>query len=657
MSQAGEEIYLPAPGQAVARYEDTGDEFEWADLRSVVSWVRNHRVLVVAIVLIVAQLAWKAQFLSHLYFRQDDFHDLDLAVDHPLTWSYLTYIGSGHLIIGLRVVAWMLVRVSGTYNWGVASAVSLAFVAAASLAALRLLRQLFGERPFILIPLGIYVLSPLTMPDLGIWSSALESVPLQLAIFMALSAHVHYVRTGRTAHLAAAGFWVAFGLAFFEKGLVLPLLLFAVTAAFLTDTRSLLAGSLRTLLAYWKAWALYAALMIGYVILLAISLRTSAAHPHAPGSLNGIRTFAWGLLKESFTPAAVGGPWQWLPVADRSYSFAAPPTAQLWLAGAVLVAVIAVSIWLRRTAWRAWAILAGWIALADMLPVVIGRLNAFSPAVLGLETRYLADAIPVLAICLGLAFSPVTGARQARRRRRRHLAEHGLPGQHLRTAAAALVGLFIFGAIWSAQSYQSVTSGSIAASYIGNAARAVRLVPAGTPVFNRAVPGDIVEGLFGSYAMQSKVLGDVAPGKLRWIARPSGTLDGLTIFSDDGKLHMARVTGAPSLPRPAGQACWPARHGRITVRFWRFSPAYTGIMRIGYLASASGLIDVQFGDLTRTLAVERGLHTAYLSVTGSVNYVIVRPGGTSGVCIGDVQAGNLGPDPLGRVLPPPASGG
>jgi hypothetical protein len=657
VSQAGEEVYLPAPGQEVAPYENAGDELEWADLRSVVSWVRNHRVLVLAIVVIAAQLAWKAQFLSHLYFRQDDFHDLDLAVDRPLSWSYLTYIGSGHLIVGLRVVAWVLVRVSGTYNWGLASAVNLAFVAAAGLAALRLLRQLFGERPFILIPLGVYLLSPLTMPDLGIWSSALESVPLQLAIFMALSAHVHYVRTDRTAHLAAAGFWVAFGLAFFEKGLVLPLLLFAVTAAFLTDSRSLLAGSLRTLLAYWKAWLLYAGLMVGYVILLAISLRTSAAHPHAPGSLNGVRTFAWGLLKDSFTPAAVGGPFQWLPVADRSYSFAAPPTAQLWLAGAVVIAVIVVSIGLRRTAWRAWAILAGWIALADMLPVVIGRLNAFSPTVLGLETRYLADAIPVLAVCLGLAFAPVTGIRPQATGAGRHLGGQGAPGQQLRTAAAALAGLFVFGSIWSAQAYESVTSGSTAAAYIGNAARAVQLAPAGTPVFNRAVPGDIVEGLFGSYALQSKVLGDVAPGKLRWITRPAGTLDGLTIFSNDGRLHPAQVTGAPSLPRPAGDACWPARHGRIVIRFWRFSPAYTGIMRIGYLASTPGLIDVQFGGITRSLAVERGLHTAYLSVTGIVNHVIVRPGATSGVCVGDVQAGNLGPAAQGRVLPPPASGG
>ncbi len=652
MSQAGEEVHLPVSDQSVARFEGTDDDLEWADLRSVVTWVRSHRVLVAAFVLIAAQLAWKAQFLGHLYFRQDDFHDLDLAVDHPLTWSYLTYIGSGHLIIGLRVIAWMMVRVSGTYNWGLASAVSLAFVAAAGLAALRLLRQLFGERAFILVPLGIYLLSPLTMPDLGIWSSAMESVPLQLAIFMALSAHVHYVRTERTAHLAAAGFWVAFGLAFFEKGLVLPLLLFAVTAAFLTEARSLLAGSVHSFLTYWKAWVVYAALMVGYVILLAISLRTSAAHPHAPGSLNGVLTFVGALLKHSFAPAAVGGPWQWLPVVDGSYSFAAPTTAQLWLAAAVAASVIGISIWLRRTAWRAWAILAGWIALADMLPVVIGRLNAFSPGVLGLETRYLADAIPVLAICLGLALCPVTYGQPLTTAPGKHLAQPDAPGQHLRTAASALVGLFVFGSIWSAQAYESVTSGSIAASYIANAAQAVKLAPQGTPVFNRAVPGDIVEGLFGSYAMQSKVLGDIAPGKLHWIARPAGTIDGLTLFSTDGRLYMAQVTGAPSLPRPAGKACWPTNHNRITVRFWRYSPSYTGIMRIGYIASAYGQVDVQFGDTVRTLALQRGLHTAYVSVTGTENHVTVRSAGATAVCVGDVQAGNLGPAKTGRILPP-----
>jgi hypothetical protein len=55
----------------------------------------------------------------------------------------------------------------------------------AGLAALRLLRALFGERPAILIPLAVFLFCPLTMPALGEWSSGLESVPLQLATFMA----------------------------------------------------------------------------------------------------------------------------------------------------------------------------------------------------------------------------------------------------------------------------------------------------------------------------------------------------------------------------------------------------------------------------------------------------------------------------------------
>jgi len=217
VSQAEEELGEHEPGELVP-YNEADSDPEWADLRPIVTWVRAHRVLLGALLLIAAQVAWKAQFLSHLYFRQDDFHDLDLAVDHTFSWRYLTYVGSGHLIMGLRMVAWPLVRISSTpYNWAAASAVSLAFVAAAGLAAYRLLRDLFGDRPAILMLLVVYLLTPLTMPDLGIWSSAMESVPLQLAICMALSAHLRYIANGRTRHLVAAAFWVAFGLLFFDQ--------------------------------------------------------------------------------------------------------------------------------------------------------------------------------------------------------------------------------------------------------------------------------------------------------------------------------------------------------------------------------------------------------------------------------------------------------
>src|SRR5215469_2397989 len=257
------------------------------DAQRLAQWARGRTVLLTAIAMIVAQLIWKAALLHGLYFIRDDFHDLDLAIEHPLSWSYLTYIWDGHLIIGLRMVAWLLTRTS-LYNWGLASAVTLAFTAAAGLACYRALRTLFGDGPRILIPLLFYLLTPLTIATFAWWSSAMESIPLQLAMFMAVTSHVLYVRTSRIRHLAAAGFWVAFGLIFFEKALVLPLLLFVLTAGFFVTRRNLLHGARLALRQYWRAWAVYLLLMVGYGVVLGVALRSSIAQPHAPQAAGGV---------------------------------------------------------------------------------------------------------------------------------------------------------------------------------------------------------------------------------------------------------------------------------------------------------------------------------------------------------------------------------
>jgi hypothetical protein len=662
MSQADHGFAQPSPGKEVMRRDEMSSDLEWADLQSAAGWLRKYAVGLSAIVMIVLQLGWKAQFLSTLYFRQDDFHDLELAVEHSLNWSYLTFIGSGHLIIGLRAIAWAMVRVSTPYNWGVASAVSLAFVAAASFAAYRLLRNLFGPRPMTLVLLAIYLLSPLTIPDLGIWSSAMESVPLQLAILMALNSHVTYIRTGRWWHLAFAVFWVGFGLAFFEKGLVLPVLLFAVTAAFLTDRRTLLAGILRSLVKYWLAWAIYVVLDIGYAVLLAVSLRTSAAHPQSPTSASGAASFAGGLMKESFLPGALGGPWQWLPTSDSSYSFAAPPTVLVWLSVVVAVLVIVASVLVRRIAWRAWAILALWIALADVLPVVIGRVNSFSPAVLSLETRYVADAMPVLIVCLGLVFLPLVTEQQRQVMRAAAGNGHRRPSQGeaaqaVRLVGAVLLGVFVFGSIWSVQAYENVTNGDVAKTYIANALSAVQLVPPDTPVFNYAVPKSVLEGLFGSYTEESRVIGDDLSSKfakkLIWIGSPRGTIDGLRMFGPNGQLFAAQVLGATSLPT-TDNGCWPAKHRQITVQLFRLSPSFTYILRLGYIWSGSvpGQIDVQFGATDQIVTVKPGLHSAYLAVKGQASEIVVQNLSAGKVCIGDAQAGYLAANTSGKALPP-----
>jgi hypothetical protein len=651
VSQAGEDVFRGSPGQDVTRYEASEEGLEWADLRRTLDWLRTHKVLVWGALLIVVALAWKAQFLGHLYFRQDDFHDLDIAAESPLGWHYLTYIGAGHLIIGLRLMAWLLVRIS-LYNWALASAVSLAFVAAAGIAALRLLRTLFGERPAILIPLLIYLFCPLTLPDLGEWSSALESAPLQLAIFMALAAHVWYIRTGRARHLIVAAAWVAFGLLFFEKGLVLPPLLFAVTSAFLAPTRSWLGGMWLSLVRCWRAWLLYLALMAGYAVLLVVSLHTSSTQPRAPASAGLVGDFARGLTQNSLLPGFIGGPWQWLQVPGGSYAFAAPPAALVWIALLAVAAVILVSVWRIRRAWRAWMILIAWVAIADMLPVIISRLGAFSVAVLGTETRYVADAVPVLAICVGLAFLPLAGQRDTPVTATPRTANFVQVGRASIDAAAILVAIFVFGSIWSSQAYENVTTGSPAASYIADATDAIMLAPRGTQVIDLAVPGDMVESLFGRYALQSTVIGDIKPGKLRWIRRPAGTWDGLRIFGSDGRLYQASIRGVSSLPLSAGRKCWPTKNGQTNVRFQSPSPSFTSFLRIGYVwfAAAPGDVAVHYPGGTKNLVVKPGLHSGYVRVSGSISTITVDTVG-GGLCIGDAQAGALWPNTLGQILP------
>ncbi len=146
MSQADEEVQPVDPGKALVRRPVAGPVDAWADLRPAYRWVRRGRpVPVAALILIAAQVAWRAQLLGHLYFYRDDFFALDLARRSAFSWHYLTYVGPGHLVVTERAIAWVQARLS-LYSWGLASAVVLALLAACGLAAFVALRTLFGER-------------------------------------------------------------------------------------------------------------------------------------------------------------------------------------------------------------------------------------------------------------------------------------------------------------------------------------------------------------------------------------------------------------------------------------------------------------------------------------------------------------------------------
>lgn len=648
----------PSPASQAGALALPDDQYQYGtefDIGSAATWIRQHSVLIAGLAIITGEIIWKAQFLSRGFFSQDDYVYLDKAIKSPFNWHYLSLVGAGHFFPGLRAVIWVLAR-GGLYDWGLDAGVALALVALASLAALRLLRTLFGDRPAILIPLVIYALIPLTVPDLGWWLCAMESLPFQLAIFMTLSAHVRYVRTGSRGSLFAAIAWLVIGLLFFEKAIVLAPLLFVITAGFLMGPGNWLGRAFATLRRHWRAWFMYAAITAGYIVVFFVALRASGQQPHAPSSLSDAGRFAWTITKDTLTTGALGGPWRWLPLADQQYALAAPPTAMVVFAGLVAVAVLGVSIGRRFVAWRAWAILVFWVVCADMLPIIFGRLLSGLQTVLGLETRYLADAACVLAICVGLAFLPVAGTSEAEAdERERAAGGHRVSAatayqQNLRYAASALVAIFVVSSIWSVHTYENSTPGGPAAkTYFANAKRAVQLARPGTIVLDQYMPQRYVEGLFGKQeAVESTVIGDLEQGKLagkfRWIAQPRGAIDGMYIFGADGKLYPSVIVGDYSAHRSGAgfKACWPERKGRVVVRFQNATSVYDWMLHLEYIwGSSAGTVTVWYGGVQRQLGLQPGVHNGYLSVNGVVTSFKVVGLGQNHLCITGAEAGQL----------------
>lgn len=628
-----------------------------AGVPDAVAWLGRHWVTLVAVVLITGQVLWKAAFLSHFYFRQDDFHFTELALQRHLSWKYLSYVGSGHFHPGVLLIVWIMSK-QAIYNWDVASAVTIGMLVIASLAAWRLLRTLIGNRPAILIPLTLYLLTPLTLPNDSWWQSAIESLPLQAVIFLSITAHIHYVRSGRFRHVLAAAAWLAVGVFFFEKAAVIPLLLFGITAAFLVEG-GLAASARQSLVRYWRAWVVYAGLVAAYGALLLEVLRSSTVQPGA-ASVTSSLIFSGDLIKDTLVPGLFGGPWAWYflpPRYGQAIAYAAPASQLAWLSVLVAVGIVVATVRTRVLAWRAWAILAGWVVVADIAPVLLGRVSSFGSyaGLFGLDTRYVADAAPVAAICVALAFWPVlkpTSSAEAKETERAPKRQHEyFTSQTWRMAGLGLTGVLVIGSVLSVRGYEQATSFSnfLGRYYLANAQKALSAqLPRDAVIIDRYMPVYVmVAPAYQSDALQSAAIGPMATSasarQAQWIEHPHGTINELGMFAADGTLRRAVIQGTASPPRP-GNSCWPARKGKLVVPLAEPAPGYTDMLRVGYLAGTSAAgqqVTVSYGNGGGQFVVRAGFNSVYIPVLGQYQSVTITVNQPAGFCIGDVEVGQF----------------
>jgi len=554
---------------------------------------------------------------------------------------------------GLAII-WVLARVS-PYDWALASAVIMVLVAAASLALLRVLLTLFGPRPGILVPLTLYLFAPLSVGTVAWLAAAVKILPLELALFLAVDAHVRYVRAPRRRTAITAACWLLVGLASADQGAVVPLLLFAITAAFLgraAPAGAVVAGAVvvrtaqtpsvrwaeaasQALTRYRRIWLLYGALLAGYCVLFFVQLSRSGTALPGPGQTTSLYRFAGTLIGVNAIPGMLGGPWRWVA---SGYAQAGPPAALEYASWALAAVVIAASAVRRRGAWPAWAILLGWVVIADLVPVAVEGFGPLSAGTLGADTGYLADATAVLAVCAGLAFLSAPLSRPARA-----------------VALSAFV-VFLAGSAVSLPAFVSATPSIAARSYIATARAAIEAAPRGAVVIDGPVPAAVMSAdFFARQAYTSQVLGPLAGAgagaRLSWMSVPAGVLTAPMIFDASGRLRPLALSGPSSVPSPAGR-CWDVTSAGTSIGLDGSLFRWPWIVRLSY-SGPGGVLLIGFGGSASQVTLPAGRHNVYVPEEGqgsAVSAQFFSP--TAGaLCVTGVTVGSPQPDLAGQAIP------
>ncbi|MGW4637875.1 ArnT family glycosyltransferase [Sphaerisporangium sp. NPDC004334] len=558
-------------------------------------------VLVLGSLLVAVSLALRVPVLRSAYFIEDDLLFVGDAYEHELTFDFLFRIHKGHLMPGALALTWAESRIAA-YDWTLVASVTFALHALVAVLLFRLLWKMFGPRAGILLPLAVYLFSPLTIPAFSWWSAAINAVPLQLALVLALSAQLRHARGEGSRHGWTALAWVVFGMAFSTKGVFVPLLLFAFTTAFLRAARP--GGALdvpvvpdaprppgarrheqpvrrgqdgwlgsmgRELREHWQVWTAHVLLMGGYTALYLSRQYTAPGEGAALPKTDVATDLAGTLLGRTLPSGLIGGPLSWGPVPSTG-GVADPSALLVAVSWTVIAALVLVTLFHRRHAARAWVIVAAYAVVVDAVPTVIARGTALG--LVGAETRYVADAVVVFAVCLGAALLPLRGEPDPYRRT-------VPPGSAVPVVAGLTAGAFLVMSVVSVENYRQTLSGDRVRAYLGNARAALAKAPADTVIFSRPVPESIVLSWNGNRRLTHHLLGPLASPAVRAKMRVPEPTERAMVFDDAGRLVPLSVAPAFAQLPPAGKKCLPTLDGAV---YWPEPVAFAGPDQVAGLA-------------------------------------------------------------------------
>jgi hypothetical protein len=353
---------------------------------------------------------------------------------------------------------------------------------------------------------------------------------------LVLYAYLRHRRDGGWAWLAVAAVALAIGLAFYVRvALMIPYLLGLRVLVLQADLHP--RAVLRDL---WRERVTWLVLLVP-VVAYAILLKASGALDYGsdpPDSVAQVLEFVQISWARNFGPSLVGvhfGPGD-TSVGDDLATIA----GQL-----LVVGLVAVSVWRRRSAARVWVL--GLLAFAlGLATVALPRIGQFGTGI-AYDVRYLSDLIWLFPFLAALALAPVDPARPPAALPAR------LPRPTWRVAVPAVAAVAAFAGVALATAHSMVGDwpGVESRHFTEQWRRSTAALPAGAVTADRETPGFVLQDWTAPYNR----LSFVAP-----IAVPAATIDGplrgpLVQLDDDGRTTPATFApAAVSGPRSWGIA-------------------------------------------------------------------------------------------------------
>lgn len=559
-------------------------------------------------VLLLGQLLLRIHVFTGSYFGEDDFLYQSRAHARGLSSNLLLANYNGQLLPGCFALAWLAEHFA-PLTWSFAVMQILVLQLLAGLAFWHLLTTVFRPRVVLLVPLALYLISPLTLPAYAWWAASLSALPMQICFCMAMSSHVRNLQQPRWWRAFLTAGWVLLALCFLSRGVLIPLALFGLSLA-LPGIRE--KHRLRAVLRrHWLTWILQAVVLGGYAWAYTAAHHDAASQSaRPPHSAVDVLQLIQNAATQVVAPGLLGGPWSWTGLGSPS-ALAHPPFLLAWLSGLAVCAFILGSTLMRRRGATMWATALVYL-FGDLVLVAIGRPNLLE-GVLGLEAHYVVDAIPLLYLACTFVFLPAKGEGP--------IVVHHLRGQlrlpSARARGAAVVAGSLALATSAAYSQHAFSVDRISRdpgrAYVQAASRALKQAPEGARVWDMQVPQTIMNGLFNDAALESAVFAPVLPRRRDqqlFAPFPEQPL----LLDDSGHLVKMDLAGTSTLPGPIQGCGYLIKGGPQVLPVAESLFDYGWTLRIGYLASADTVAHLSGGpadDVSAAVPLRKGLHQVY----------------------------------------------